>query len=268
MEEICYINQTVDSHSLISLDICGTTFPDKNYRIERKKSETACIEYIEEGYGTVELDGKIFYPKAGDSYFLFSGQDQLYYSDEKAPWKKYFINLSGKLLDSLIDGYSLRNASHFEGLDIRPEMLEIIEIAKKSSSVDSTPEILKILNVIFFKMRQSLVKKEEKKDISSEMIEFLNTRLMKKFSVSELCQYIAKSESQTIRIFKKACGMTPYSYVIEKRIELAKKMLDNTAMKVREIAEQLCFADEYYFSNLFKSKTGMSPLVYRNRDKS
>ena len=35
-------------------------------------------------------------------------------------------------------------------------------------------------------------------------------------------------------------------------------------MGVREIASQLSFCDEYYFSNLFKQKVGVSPAAYRS----
>ena len=46
-------------------------------------------------------------------------------------------------------------------------------------------------------------------------------------------------------------------------IEFAKKLLIDTNLSVREIALKLCFADEYYFSNIFKTKTGKTPTEYR-----
>ncbi len=73
-EEVYHITQKSESKSLIRFSLAGTTFPDKSYRIHRPASYTACIEFIEEGCGTVELDGESFHPKAGDSYFLQTGR--------------------------------------------------------------------------------------------------------------------------------------------------------------------------------------------------
>ena len=77
-EEIYTINQNSDTKDILRLQICGTTFPDKSYRIERKSSRVACIEYVESGSGTVNLDGNTFYPRGGDSYFLRASKDQHY----------------------------------------------------------------------------------------------------------------------------------------------------------------------------------------------
>jgi AraC-like DNA-binding protein len=59
--------------------------------------------------------------------------------------------------------------------------------------------------------------------------------------------------------------VTPYAYVLGKKLELAKKLLDNTNLTVKQISEKLCFSDEYYFSSLFKNKIGVSPSVYRKK---
>ena len=66
-EDIYHINQKSETKDLIRFSLCGTTYPDKSYRINRRQSATACIEYIEEGYGPVHIDGKTFTPRAGDS---------------------------------------------------------------------------------------------------------------------------------------------------------------------------------------------------------
>jgi len=262
-EEIYTINQKSDTKDILRLHICGTTFPDKSYRIERKSSRVACIEYVESGRGTVNIDGKTFYPRGGDSYFLQAMKDQHYYSDPEDPWKKHFINLSGRLLDSLADGYGLSDVSYFEGLDLSAELGKILELAK--SGEDVCAEIIAILNEIFLKMHSHVKNAAEPFSIEAEMKDFLNTRITQKFDLSLLCKHVSRSESRTIRLFKNAYGITPYAYVLGKKIDLAKKLLDNTNLAVKQIADKLCFADEYYFSNLFKNKVGMSPAAYRKR---
>ena len=83
--------------------------------------------------------------------------------------------------------------------------------------------------------------------------------------MNQLYQFASKSESQAIKIFKKEFGITPFKYLWQKKIGLAKSMLKSTNLSVKEIAFRLNYADEYYFSNAFKQKVGISPSEYRKR---
>ena len=261
-EELYRINQKSETKDLIKFQLCGTTLPDKSYIINRPSSAVWCIEYVEEGCGTVHINGETFFPKAGDSYFLHAGKDHHYYANSEDPWKKHFINVSGNLIESLAVGYGVANTSHFPGLDLGGELGEIIEIAKRGE-MDSTPEIIEILNRMFFKMHNSTKKDLEPSGPESEMKDFLNTQITSKFRMELLCKHISMSESQAIRLFKKSFGTTPYTYVLRKKIDFAKKLLIDTNLSVKEIATKLCFSDEYYFSNIFKEKVGCPPSQFR-----
>ena len=52
---------------------------------------------------------------------------------------------------------------------------------------------------------------------------------------------------------------------MNKKIEMAKRLLLYSKLSVKEIAAQLSFSDQYYFSNYFKRKTGTSPRSFRNQ---
>lgn len=261
-EEIYEINQKAQSKDLIRFELCGTTFPDKSYRIKRDNSCINCIEYVEAGSGTVHLDATTFHPSGGDAYFLQAKKNQHYYADRGDPWKKYFINFSGTLADSLAEGYGLSNQSYFEGLDIKNELCRIIEIGKLKDG-DHTAELIGILNDILFKMRAHQKKNCDRVGIEYEMKDYLNTQITAKFKMEHLCKQVSRSESQTIRIFKKTFGVTPYAYLLSKKIEFSKRLLENTNLSISQIADKLCFADEYYFSNAFKSRVGIAPTLYR-----
>lgn len=263
-EDIYAINQNSDTKDIINFQICGTTYPDKNYRIERKNSKIACIEYIESGKGTVHIGSNTFYPTAKDSYFLQTGKNQLYYSDKRTPWKKHFINISGKLLESLAEGYNLTDCSYFKGLDLASELAEIIELSKNQEA-DNTHLLIELINKIFLKMYYHSQNNSEK-TLELRIMDYLNTLLTSSFSLDLVCERFSISESQMIKRFKRTFGVTPYSYVLSRKIQLARKLLDNTNLSIKEIAEKLCFSDEYYFSNLFKSKVGLSPSSYRKRE--
>ncbi|MEM9887812.1 MAG: AraC family transcriptional regulator [Bacteroidota bacterium] len=70
------------------------------------------------------------------------------------------------------------------------------------------------------------------------------------------------SKYHLIRIFKKYYGITPRQYLINERIEQAKKQL-KLGQSVSDTCYLVGFSSINSFSNLFKAKTGMSPSIYR-----
>ena len=65
--------------------------------------------------------------------------------------------------------------------------------------------------------------------------------------------------------FKQITGLPPGQYQIHIRLNKARRLLRNSTLSIQEIAEQLGFESIYYFSRLFKKKTGCSPLAYRKQ---
>lgn len=76
------------------------------------------------------------------------------------------------------------------------------------------------------------------------------------------------SHHHLIRIFKKATGQSPVNYLIDLRLKEARRFLSGTGFSIREIAHLLGFGDPYYFSRLFKKKTGHSPKAFRLESQS
>lgn len=64
--------------------------------------------------------------------------------------------------------------------------------------------------------------------------------------------------------FKRETGIALHQYFIQLKINVAKSMLSNLSYNISDLADFLGFKDQYYFSRLFKKKTGLSPLKYRN----
>jgi len=81
-------------------------------------------------------------------------------------------------------------------------------------------------------------------------------------------QYIAEalnlSPMYLSSLLKSVSGLTTQQHIHEKLIEKAKEKLSTTELTVSEIAFELGFEHSQSFSKLFKSKTSVSPLAFRN----
>lgn len=83
-------------------------------------------------------------------------------------------------------------------------------------------------------------------------------------SLERLSSDLGMSRKHFSRLFKKAYLITPKGYIILKRIDLAKYLIEQTDMPLLDIAEQLNYIDYYAFSNQFKKNVGLSPKYYRS----
>ena len=63
-------------------------------------------------------------------------------------------------------------------------------------------------------------------------------------------------------IYKAHYGITPIDYVVQKRMDEAKKLLEQGDRKIKYIASQLGYEDSLYFSKVFKKVTGTSPKEF------
>jgi AraC-like DNA-binding protein len=85
-----------------------------------------------------------------------------------------------------------------------------------------------------------------------------------KHAASDYADLLHQTTASLARIAKNHFNKTLSELIIERIIIEAKRELYLTDKTIKEIAYELGYDDEYYFSRLFKSKTDISPQSYRN----
>jgi len=93
--------------------------------------------------------------------------------------------------------------------------------------------------------------------------DYMNGNFLTIGEVKEVAEYCHLSVYHFYRSFKMVYGLTPYQYIIEKRMELAKKLLSDQSMTLTAIADKCCFPDVFTFSKAFKKFYGSSPSSMR-----
>ena len=83
----------------ITIECFGITFEDKKYEIFRDHQSRFVIEYVIDGKGRVEIEGKTFNVEKGDAYILEANTKQHYYSNKNEPFRKYWVNFKSDLFD-------------------------------------------------------------------------------------------------------------------------------------------------------------------------
>ena len=65
------------------------------------------------------------------------------------------------------------------------------------------------------------------------------------------------------RAFKQSMGMTATNYIAERRIERAKKMLEETELPISEIVLRSGFSSQSHFTTAFRRLAGATPKAFR-----
>lgn len=84
-------------------------------------------------------------------------------------------------------------------------------------------------------------------------------------SLSQVSSMIGVSPNYLSALMKKETGSTFIDLLTKIRIETARKLLLETAMKIRDISQQCGYSDQHYFSYCFKKYTGQSPNAMRRQ---
>jgi len=74
------------------------------------------------------------------------------------------------------------------------------------------------------------------------------------------------SYEQFRKRFRSSMGQAPKQYFLAVKMNRARERLLSPGRSVKEVAAELGFADALYFSRLFKSKEGVSPSEYREKN--
>ena len=116
---------------------------------------------------------------------------------------------------------------------------------------------------LYLSNRQA-VKKDGKLQLYTDIVDYINWRIREHLQVSDVAAYFGYNEKYITTFFKKISGMSLKSYIIEKKMELAKALLTDTNSPIAQIGYEIGFSDNHNFSNAFKKVTGQSPSEYRN----
>lgn len=98
--------------------------------------------------------------------------------------------------------------------------------------------------------------------------DYINNNISHSISVDDLAERLHCSKFYFLREFKKRVGITPYQYLMNKRIEQAKLKLSGDNANISLISHELGFNDQSHFTRAFKAHYGVTPGHFLKQLKS
>ena len=94
---------------------------------------------------------------------------------------------------------------------------------------------------------------------------YIEENLKERISFEDLASKLATSRRNFDRRFIKATGNTPVEYQQRVKVEVAKNTLEKGRKNVNEVMDEVGYADDKAFREVFKKITGMSPIEYKEK---
>ena len=224
------------------------------------------FSYFLDGECNFSINSQSFNAKQNSIVIFHKGDDiQADYTHLNPATTIYFA-IQGYYVEILFRLFHMENYYYAKGNEILSmfnEMINLIETEKENINIKGAGLFFKIISEI--SIQSNLLKIQNYSNDVLKIKRYLDDNINKTVSINDLKILINKSGAHIIRIFKKETGYTPYDYHLNKRIEIAKQLLRNKMFSIKEISYNLNFADQYYFSNIFKRKTGLSPLAFKKK---
>ena len=266
------VTENVEEYSKVTTDFYSIMF--KNYCKNKMKYGRKAIDF---------QDGNLICIAPNQTIDMDNEEEE---REGKMGWGLFFhpdliraTTLNEKLKDYTFFNYEVSEALHLSDKEkgvlyecvqiIQAELQENIDVHSQYIIV-STIELL--LNYCSrFYGRQMITRSQTNKSIISQ-IESVLTHYFSANTIQErglptvkyLAEHVHLSPSYLSDLLKKETGKNAQEHIHFYLIEEAKNLLLNSEKNVNEIAYNLGFEYPQYFSKLFKSKTGMTPLAYRN----
>jgi AraC family transcriptional regulator len=96
-----------------------------------------------------------------------------------------------------------------------------------------------------------------------QISEYINAHLDQEIKLADLARVAGISQFHFSRLFKQSLGLSPHQYLLQQRVERAKRLLKGSKLPIAEIALQCGFNSQSHLGKLFRDATGLTPRDYR-----
>jgi AraC-like DNA-binding protein len=244
-------------------------------RERRKGISQHVLIYCVKGEGWYQIQEEKYTVKPNQLFILPANAGHKYGADNRNPWTIYWLHFTGAQAGGFLD-YLYGNQNYSPLMVVPNEerfrlFEDIYAHLNMSFNIDNIIYANNCLYHFLVSFRESVYKhaiNEERGDVVKHSIEFMKGHLEQNFTLQELAEQAGLSTSHYSAVFRRKTQNSPVNFFTFLKIQRSCQLLENTDMRVKEIAHQMGFEDPYHFSRVFSQFIGLSPRQFRTTEKA
>jgi AraC-like DNA-binding protein len=225
--------------------------------------------FISAGNGRLRSFEGEFPVRPGSLIVLVPGEKYRCSPDPGTGWTEYWIGFSGTtpqewiklgLLEKVITFYPILNQNA-----MLATFEEVVGFARRRSFAFQALAASCVQRIFACLIEDRQLRLDQiDYDIIEKTKTIFDENLYYPLDINELARNLNTNYQNLRYQFREKTGLTPYQYFLQLKINRAKEMLREGKLSIKEISYKLSFDSPYYFSRLFKRKTGSSPSQWNN----
>ncbi|HEY3417616.1 MAG TPA: AraC family transcriptional regulator [Armatimonadota bacterium] len=247
-----------------------------DYRIERRICAGHDLLLCMKGKGFVLIGGRSHSVTPGQLAWLNGHHPHAHWADPDDPWEVLWARIDAHNMDRICTDLEAPQWPVFDLANPRGmaalfrNIIRLMRTRPAAMEALMNAESAKIV-AFLFESRHSQRARElgggpDLPEALRRCIDNLSLYFYRPWTVEELAESAGMSVPHFFRCFRKATGATPINSLRRERINQAKRRLIESTDSIKEIAEQVGYSDQFYFSRDFKRYTGLAPSQFRQRE--
>ncbi len=258
---------------MIILSVETNAVLGKDFSIHLKDGRKNLLYVLLKADTMVYSEGEYVFVKAGTGILYDKNKVQSYYCCDETEFNHDFLLFDTEnayedlIVSEIPKGKPFIHAfpdSLSDALnDIKSEVMNTSKYQKEILSNNGMNFIYKLLNDINFTVQNNNFKRNyfNFNSLRNEIYKYPNA----KYSVESAANRLYLSRHYFMHLYKEFFGITFANDIINARIEMAKKLLISSNLKIFEIAEKCGYENTEHFIRQFSKNMGETPHKFRNK---
>lgn len=245
-------------------------------RERRRGSSQHILIYCVQGSGWYQID-KRKHPVSANQFFVLPAQvAHRYGADSQNPWTIYWVHFRGsrsgeyiRFLNRNQDGQPILVPPRDERFRLFDDIIGHVEMSfNEENMVYANHGLAHFLTTFNNSVYRPPDRSSTEQDPIGRTISYMRQKLDKTLTLEELAEVAGMSTSHYSAIFRKKVQSAPINFFTFLKIQHACQLLQDTTLRIKEVAYQIGYDDPYYFSRVFTGVMGSSPRHFRTTTKN
>lgn len=249
----------------IGMYYCGKRIETPNHTYGPEIRNHYLFVLVNKGTATMYRERQINFGQY-DLLIMFPNEKIHYEALE--PWSINWIGLYGESINKFTQILGVTPENPIIHISLYNELYSVMEkiyAASKDMTLSSKFTVTGLIYEFFSILVQNANLDTQKINSIKTALRIIDYNYSSSISVEQIAKRLSLNTSYFSRIFTEQVGISPKQYLLNKRMDRAKELLNVTDASIFEIANSVGYEDQLYFSRIFKKHVGLSPNEYKKK---